>query len=111
MADRGTNVVRSVMLLHQRYGAAWHLRRSHEPLGQPQRMDAPTPHVVFFKKWLTEQDLGADGITTTESSVAQLFVFENETAAKKLEVLVWTIVQSGEDTSFHYAFLLRVVDI
>ncbi|KAH7707706.1 hypothetical protein AAVH_25062 [Aphelenchoides avenae] len=111
MADRGTDVTRSVALLHTRYSAAWPLYRTFEPLGPPRRTDAPTPLVAFFEKWLMEAELGRDGVTTTEAPVAQLFVYENAKAAKKLEVFVWTIVQSGEQTGFHNAYLLRVVDI
>lgn len=54
-----------------------------------------------------------DGCIVTASPVAELFVLENAKAARKLEVLVWSIKQVGldEDTTMQHVYLLQVVDM
>ncbi|KAH7707966.1 hypothetical protein AAVH_24781 [Aphelenchoides avenae] len=106
-------MVRSVTLVHERSDDE-NLPQSDtvETLGQPRHTDVATPHSAFVKDWrssVTE----AYGVTLTESSVAELFVFENAKASKKLDVFVWTIEQLRDDasTALHYAFLLQVVDM
>lgn len=61
----------------------------------------------FVKEWSRGQHIFL-GKTTTESTVAELFMFENAKLAKKLEVAVWTLAQH---CTLHYAFLLQVSDI
>ncbi|KAH7709483.1 hypothetical protein AAVH_23239 [Aphelenchoides avenae] len=57
----------------------------------------------------------ANGFVVTESPVADLFVFENAKAAKKLEVFKWTVEQTKNAVraSLHYSytFLLKVADM
>ncbi|KAH7716293.1 hypothetical protein AAVH_16292 [Aphelenchoides avenae] len=108
-AERGTEIVRAVTLITDyAYESPHHAVGA---LGQPRRTDAAAPHNAFVKEWLSSIDFG--GITLTESSVAELFVFENAQAAKKLEVLVWTIAESleGRPTGYNYVFLLQVFDV
>ncbi|KAH7702595.1 hypothetical protein AAVH_30247 [Aphelenchoides avenae] len=111
MAERGTDIVRSVTLLHMR-AHAWPLRHAVDPLGEPRRTDAPTPHSAFIKEWSRKEQLDR-GETITESAVSELFVFENAKSAKKLEVFVWTLMQADDDAEFslHYVFLLQVLDM
>lgn len=54
-----------------------------------------------------------NGFVVTESPFAELFLFENAKAAKKLQVFVWTVEQTKNAVhdSLHYAFLLNVVDV
>lgn len=108
-AERGTHVVQTVTLLHQRFGEPTPLPHSFEPLGHPRRTDVPAPHNAFIKKWCQEQD--EIGWNPSESTVAELFVFENAKLAKKLEAFVWNLwtVEQGED--MHYVFLLQIVDL
>ncbi|KAH7699309.1 hypothetical protein AAVH_33588, partial [Aphelenchoides avenae] len=113
-AERGTFIVRSVTLLHERRDKE-PLRFAVEPLGQSRCTKAPTPHSSFIRKW--SRALLRDRMIVTESSVAELFVFENAKAAKKLELFVWTVKQGTDDEwsvfidFLHYAFFLQVVDL
>lgn len=108
-AERGTDTVRSVTLLHERYDEAWTLRHNIDPFGRPPRTDATTPQTAFIKEWIRKERLRATRIN--ESTVAEYFVFENEKSAKKLEVFVWPVrcVSVLNRFSIHYAFLLKVV--
>lgn len=99
------------MLLYERDFETSTLRHDVDPLGHPRRVDATAPQSAFIKEWASEKQL--DDATITESAAAELFVFENAKSAKNLEVFVWTLGEEyeGEQTSLHYAFLLRVVDV
>ncbi|KAH7703897.1 hypothetical protein AAVH_28927 [Aphelenchoides avenae] len=111
-AEAGTDMVRSVVLLHQRFGLVSPVHHDVDPLGRPRRTDVPKPHCDFMKEWYRGARL--DSYTITESTVAELFVFENAQAAKKLDVFVWTVneeCQDEEENSLSYVFLLRVVDM
>lgn len=103
-AERGTDTVQSVtlvqMLFHEEF------RLDVDPLGQPQRSGVPIPHSVFVKEWLREREF-----TITESTLAELFVFENAKSAKKLEVYAWSFELAGEDELPCYTFLLQVIDM
>ncbi|KAH7697573.1 hypothetical protein AAVH_35344, partial [Aphelenchoides avenae] len=52
------------------------------------------------------------GTTSTETAVAELFVFDNPNLAKKLELFAWAIeqVHCSAGISVHYAFLLQAID-
>lgn len=81
-----------------------------DPFGKPRRTDVPTPHTALVEEWSREaQD---NGYTISEPSVAQLFVFENVSLAKKLEVFAWTLelMEEEEPIDLYYAYLLQVVD-
>jgi hypothetical protein len=107
-AAPGTDIIRSVTLLHERYYGASPLHHTVGPLVQPWRTNVPTPHSAFIKQWASEHFLHA----VSESTVAELFLFENAKLAKKLEIYVWTVEQAIRDWSaLHYAFLLQVVDV
>lgn len=82
-----------------------------DPFGQPNRTDVPAPLCAFIKQWSRETDR-TFRITTKESTVAELFEFENAKAAKKLMIFVWTVAHEREyaHTALHYAFQLQVVD-
>lgn len=95
-------MIRSVTLLYERSEAS-RLRLAVEPLGKPLRTDAPTPQSAFIEKWSRKEHI--DGM---ESTAAELFVFGNAKAAKKLEVFAWTIQQWN---ALHYAFLLQLLDM
>ncbi|KAH7704503.1 hypothetical protein AAVH_28309 [Aphelenchoides avenae] len=112
-AERGTYIVRSVTLLHQRYIEASPLRHTGEPLGPPRRTNVPTPQSAFIKKWCrTQQLVYGTNATATESTAADFFVFESAKSGKKLEVYLWTVQQLNYNAPrFHYAFLLQVADI
>ncbi|KAH7696266.1 hypothetical protein AAVH_36667 [Aphelenchoides avenae] len=105
-------MVRSVTLLHRRTGLVSPLHHDVDPLEHPQRTGVTKPHSAFIEECYSGAHL--DGYTTTESTVAELFVFENAKSAKKLEVFVWTFDEEcpdeGDD-SLNYAFLLRVADL
>lgn len=110
VAERGTDVIRSVTLLHQRYDRESPLLETFDVLGQPLRTEAPAPNSAFVKEWYGDDDL-SDTITT-EPTVANLFLFENAKSAQKLEVFAWTLEEVGHGQPFlHYAFLLQVVDM
>lgn len=114
MTERGTDAVRSVTLLYERPGEASPLRRFDDAFGQPRHTDVPTPHSAFIKeKYRTDQCFYHSPISTTESSVAELYVFENVKSVKKLELFVWTIeeVEDAAQTNLHYAFLIKVAGI
>lgn len=112
-AQRGTRIVRSVTLLHRRWGEVSPLSLSDSALGEPRRTDVPTPHNNLIQRWARQTDL--DGrTTTTASNVAEFFVFENVMSATKLELFVWTLEQVVREealTALHYAFLLHVFDM
>ncbi|KAH7711279.1 hypothetical protein AAVH_21437, partial [Aphelenchoides avenae] len=116
-ADHGTDIVRSVTILHLgRYFATALFRNAVDAFGQPHYTAVPTPRSAFVKEWSRNQSL--DGRTTTESPVADLFVYNNAKAARKLEVFMWHVQQVDEDDGdayapipLHYAFLLQVVDM
>ncbi|KAH7668105.1 hypothetical protein AAVH_43059 [Aphelenchoides avenae] len=137
MTEPGTDIVRSVTLLYKRpLFEVSPLPDADEPLGRPRRTDAPSPHSAFIKEW-SQQRLHDYDNTITESPAADLFVFENAKAAKKLEVFVLAIQQDHNDEyndehndgygvvtvtipvtntvtiteAVHYAFLLQVVDM
>ncbi|KAH7705868.1 hypothetical protein AAVH_26925 [Aphelenchoides avenae] len=82
-----------------------------KPLGQPHRTDVATPHSAFIKEWSRKQH-STHGWTTNESTVAELYVFENAKSARRLELFAWRVKQmhEREQASLHYAFMLRVVD-
>ncbi|KAH7721306.1 hypothetical protein AAVH_11156 [Aphelenchoides avenae] len=104
-AECGTDVVRSVTLLHDRTDEKYPLPYSDDPLGRPQRADVPTPHSAFVKEWSRKRQLLGDIVT--ESAVADLFEFG------KLELFVWTIKHVGKDgcwQALHYAFLLQILN-
>lgn len=110
-AERGTEIVRSVTLIYKRFGKASPFLRNVEALGQPRRTDVPTPPSDFVKEWCRRS---AHGTTTTESTVAGLFVFDNVKLAKKLEVFVWSLEAVSTAPAYrtlHYAFMLQVVDM
>lgn len=112
--ERGMDAVRSVTLLYERPRNASTLRHSDHALGQPNRAGLPTPHSAFVKEWCRRDPcLYHSPISTTESAVAELFLFENARSAKKLEVFVWTVedVVNEVRISLHYAFLLQVADV
>lgn len=115
--QRGTDIVRSVTLVHTRRDTT-RLRLAVEPLGRPRRSNVPRPCCAFVKNWLPEwmlclEGIGLDGIRATESKLSDLFVFENATSAKRLDVHVWTIDArlSGRPFGLSYAFQLHVVDV
>lgn len=112
MATPETVITRSVTLIYVRFFDVSLLDHSGEPLGRPQRTDVLTPNCAFIEEWSREHHF-VNGLTTTASPIAQLFVFENAPAAMKLEVFVWRVEQVDEDAlaSLHYAFLLQVVGI
>lgn len=107
-ADRETDVVGSVTLLYKRFGEGAAVPLDLEPLGQPWRTDVPKPHCEFIQEWLRERR--GIMLAPTESPVGELFVFANETSAKKLELFAWIIEERTCFDSLHYAFLLHVVD-
>lgn len=116
-SQRGTDTVRSVTLLHIRRDTT-RLRLACEPLGQPRRTNVPTPHSAFVKNWLPEwilclDGIGLDGITATESTLSELFVFENATFSKRLEINLWTIGVRRNNKPFglSYAFQLQIIDM
>ncbi|KAH7714041.1 hypothetical protein AAVH_18614 [Aphelenchoides avenae] len=80
MTERGSSPVRSVTLIHRRFGEAWPIRQTTDPLGQARRSDVPTPDSAFVKQWSRNQRQN----TLTESTFAKLLVFENTKTAKKL---------------------------
>ncbi|KAH7721301.1 hypothetical protein AAVH_11151, partial [Aphelenchoides avenae] len=108
-AERGRNIIRAVTLTYRRDGKAWSLDHAVGTLGEPRCVDVPTPHNAFVKKCFR----CIAGFTVTESTVAELYVFENAKSAKKLEVFVWTMeeVYRDSDISLHYAFFFQVVDM
>lgn len=85
------------------------MRPDDDPLGRPRRTDVSPPNSDFIEEFTSSP---RDGVLATESTVAELFVFENANLGRKLEVLVWTIehVEDNARTALHYAFLLKVVD-
>lgn len=102
--------IKSLTLIYRRFRDASPLRHAVDPSRQPRSTDVPTPQSAFVKKWVREETvrIGLDvGVSTTESSVASLYVFENKAIAKKLEVFAWSIEQGF---SLHYAFLLQLTD-
>lgn len=109
-AERGTDVFRLVTLLHKRSGETAPLRHTVDPLGKPRRTDVPTPRSTVFKQW-SERAQVVDGVITTESPTANLFVFENAKSAQKLAVIAWSIeeTKNAAQISLHYAFLLMVL--
>ncbi|KAH7716300.1 hypothetical protein AAVH_16300, partial [Aphelenchoides avenae] len=109
MAKLGTDIVRSVTMLHTRRREVSQWAHTSDPLGTPQSTDVPTPSSAYVKKWSTEQR--RRGYTITESTVAELFVFENSRLESRLEVFAWTITKRNEfkHTVLHHAFLLQVV--
>lgn len=116
-AERGKDIVRSVTLLHQYYADVPPSLPFVDPLGQPRRTAVPTPQSDFIEEWLLNAAQPHEG-TFTESTVADVYVFENAKAAKKLEVFLWPIVQSealspypGPSTFTHYVFRLQVTDM
>ncbi|KAH7691414.1 hypothetical protein AAVH_40070 [Aphelenchoides avenae] len=111
-AARGTDVVRSVTLIHTRLFEERPVRLADDLLGRPLCKEVPTPHNACVKEWSRVNHL-IYGTTSTESAVAELFVFDNPNLAKKLELFAWTIeqVHCSAGISMHYAFLLRVVDM
>ncbi|KAH7708764.1 hypothetical protein AAVH_23981 [Aphelenchoides avenae] len=105
-------MVRSVTLLHRRTGLVSPLQLAVDPLGHPRRINIPKPQGDFIDQWYGRAHL--HGFAITESTVAELFLFENAKSAKKLEVFVWTVreeCQGEEENSLNYVFLLRVVDV
>ncbi|KAH7711660.1 hypothetical protein AAVH_21017 [Aphelenchoides avenae] len=112
MAERGAKIVGSVTALHTGLGDESPSRYAVEPFAEPRCSDAPTPHSAFTREWLRNQDL-AYGSTIVEPNVAELFVFENEKAAKKLEVFAWTFKEcfEGRRSVLSYTFLRQVVDM
>lgn len=94
-ARPGTDIVRSVTLLHARYYEASHLHFTDEPFGQPQRTDLPIPQSAVVKHWSRTRHLVNGIITIAESPVADLFEFANVASAQKLDVLVWTVRHVG----------------
>ncbi|KAH7709226.1 hypothetical protein AAVH_23517 [Aphelenchoides avenae] len=108
-AERGTNIIRAVTLAYRRDGKASPLGHAVGRLGQLRRIDVPTPHNAFVKKWFR----CIAGFTVTESPVAELYVFENAKSAKKLEAFVWSVeeVYRDSDISLHYAFFFQIVDM
>lgn len=109
-AERDTDIVRSVALLHV-FDREPYRRVVYPPLVRPRHTGVPTPRSDFTKEWL--ERIRLDGTTTSESTVAELFVFENAKSARKLEVFEWPIqqVDAGGSISFHHAFLLQVVQM
>lgn len=104
--ERGTDVVRTVTLLHKRFFDDSPIFQPVDPLRLQRRANVPTPHNAFIKEWARREQ--EQEIATTESPLAELFVIENAKAAKKVEVFVWTLQQQP---SLHYAFLLHVSDM
>lgn len=92
MAERGTDIVPSVSLLYARFHKASLLRRCVDSSGEPRHTDVPIPRSAFIKEWLRSYN---GRITSTESSVVKVFVFENVKSTKELEVFVWNTEQSG----------------
>ncbi|KAH7702241.1 hypothetical protein AAVH_30605, partial [Aphelenchoides avenae] len=113
-AERGTDVVRSVTLLHLRFRTVSTLQHT-EALGQPRRTDVSMPHNEFFVNWLCSVCRQHAPLRPSNINQCELFVFENAKAAKKLEVLVWTVVtvkiDHGHEPALHYIFRLQVVDM
>lgn len=129
MAERGTDIVRSVTLLDTHAKGPSHL----DALGPPRRTEVPTPRIAFVKEFLAKNHNFYGKTKITESPVAELFVFENTKCAKRLEVFVWTIEQVEVDEVWecvrgcgcggghrevprgnivrHRAFLLKVTDM
>ncbi|KAH7712426.1 hypothetical protein AAVH_20230 [Aphelenchoides avenae] len=106
MAERGNEVVRSVTLLHERWGTASPLIPTIDPLGPPRLVDVPTPRSAFLHGWYRSDHLR--GFTATEAPISELFVFENWKLAKKLEVFTWTIEHVGRKAhALHTAFLFQ----
>ncbi|KAH7723765.1 hypothetical protein AAVH_08732 [Aphelenchoides avenae] len=110
-AERETKIVLPVTLLHLRFFKGPPLRQTAEPLGRALLTDVSSPHCDFIKRWSREQRRFY-GTLPVESAIAELFVFENATAAKKLEIYAWSVeqVRYGQ-ASFHNSFLLQVVDM
>ncbi|KAH7706799.1 hypothetical protein AAVH_25964 [Aphelenchoides avenae] len=105
---RAVDTVRQVLLLHVRYGDVSTLGHSIEPLTRSRRTDVPTPYGTFIREWLRQEE----GSSTTDSTAAELFEFENAKMKKKLTVFAWTIeeTKNGAPASLHCAFLLEVAD-
>lgn len=102
--ESGTEIVRSVILLHRRVSPLYHIT---ELLGQPRRIDVPMPHNTFAKPWSRGREYRRPTAETCE-----LFVFENAKSAKKLEVLAWTVERGNEwQIALDYVFLFQVVDM
>lgn len=106
-AERGTDIVRSVALLHERSGEPTPFPHSFEQPAYPIRTEITAPRNPFVKKW-SRATGRMHGLTTSESPVAELSVFKNAKVAGKLEVSVWTVEQtkSGAPASLYYAFQL-----
>ncbi|KAH7706806.1 hypothetical protein AAVH_25971 [Aphelenchoides avenae] len=111
-AERGPNIIREVTLLHAHFEQPMPLPHVFGPLGQPWRTNITTEPSHFVKEW-SRVTGRAYGATTVESPVADFFIFRNAKAAQKLGIFAWTIEQRKNDaqTSFHYAYLLRIIDI
>ncbi|KAH7706805.1 hypothetical protein AAVH_25970 [Aphelenchoides avenae] len=110
-AERGKDVVPSVTLLHERPNNSAPLRHTADPLGRPRHTEVPAPQSAYIKEWVRKMPFY--GRPFTESTVSNLYVFENAKAAKKLEISEWTLeeVRNGVLTSVYYAFLLKVVNM
>lgn len=108
-AERGTDIVRSVTLRHDRTDEKYDLPHPHDPLGEPRRSGVPTQHSAFIKEWSRRRRLLGDSVT--ESAVADLFEYGGK-AATKLQLFVWTIKHVGKTgwKALHYAFMLQVTD-
>lgn len=106
-AKRGTNIVDTVTLFYERECGSRLLRHTVDPLGQPRRTRVPAPHSAFIKQWF--RDARRDGFKYTESTIAELFEFENADSTRKLELFVWT-AEERDDHSLSYVFLIRIVD-
>lgn len=109
-AERGTDVVRSVTLLHLRFFDASPLRGMDDLFGQPRHTDIPIQHSAFVKD-RSRRNFPTN--TYTEASNAEVFVFENANLAMKLDLFVSTIEQvlSLRTRTLHYVFQLQVVSL
>lgn len=88
-----------------RLGELTPLRQTAYSLVQLRYTNVATPHSDHITNWSC-----IHGITTSESTLAELFAFEFKKASKKLEVSVWTVDQEedGALVALNYAFLLQV---
>lgn len=96
MAAPGTDITRPVTLLHLDVNEA-RFPLAVDPLGQPRRIDAPTPPSAYIKA--CKRNLLHEGYTTNESAGAEQFEFENARLAKKLDIFVWTVKRVYDGTS------------
>ncbi|KAH7699270.1 hypothetical protein AAVH_33626 [Aphelenchoides avenae] len=72
-------------------------------LGVPQRAGIPAPQCDFLMKHLPRRT------STTVESTAELFVFKNTKAGKRLDVYKWAADEAN--IMRRQLFLLRIVDV